>query len=292
MLQFRTALAALLLSAVPVAAHAAPAMWEVSDADSRIWLFGSMHLLPPGTEWRTPLFDATLAKADKVYFEADVGPWGIMGALIWSLKAGFNTAQHPWVPTLTSAQTAKLTAAITPLGLTLEQLGTYEPWLAEQIIEQKAIDKAGTGATAGAMVVGPDAVLEDELPKERKAYFETVSQQLNLMGAQPRDEQIAGLISSLDDLGGASGDLDAMATQWSGGDVDGLDKTMSTDPMVNGPLAETMLFGRNRNWVTTIETMLAQNQQDLIVVGAAHLIGNGSVTDLLAKAGFTVQRIQ
>ena len=292
MLRLKAAIAALILTALPASALAAPAMWEVSDGDSKVWLFGSMHLVPPGTEWRTPLFDATVAKAETVYFEADVGPWGIMGALIWSLKMGFNNARDPWLPTLTPEQTAKLATAITPLGLTPQQLGSYEPWLAEQVIEQKAVDKAGTDAGGGDMALGPDALLENELPKEKKAYFETVVQQLNLMGAAPRSEQIAGLMNSLDQLGGASTEMAGMARQWSGGDLDGLGKTVADDPMVKGALGETMLFGRNRNWVPVIEQMLAQNHQDLVVVGAAHLIGDGSVADLLSKAGFTVTRIQ
>ena len=61
-------------------AVAAPAMWEVRDADSVIWLFGSFHVLPENLEWRTPLFDQTLADADKIVFEADVRP-GAMAEL-------------------------------------------------------------------------------------------------------------------------------------------------------------------------------------------------------------------
>ena len=151
---------------------------------------------------------------------------------------------------------------------------------------------AGADAGTGASALGPDAVLENELPKEKKAYFETVVQQLKLMGSTSRSEQIASLMSALDKLGTAGGDVDNMARQWAGGDLDGLGKTVGDDPMVKGPLGETMLYGRNRNWIPTIEQMLAQNNQDLIVVGAAHLIGDGSVTDLLSKAGFTVTRIQ
>ena len=287
----RIALVALALPALPAMAAAAPAMWEVSDGDSKVWLFGSMHILPPGVDWQTPLLDTTVAKSELVYFEADVGPWGVLGALIWGLKMGFNTATDPWLPTLTPEQSAKLTAAITPLGLTLEQIGGYEPWLAEQVIEQKALDKAGTG-TGGTMHLGPDAVLEEQLPKERKAYFETVALQLNLMSSVPRSEQIDSLLNSLDQFDGTSLDLSSMAQQWSTGDLDGLGKTFAVDPLLDGPLAEILLFGRNRNWVPIIEDMLAQNHEDLVVVGAAHLVGDGSVIDLLGKAGFTVTRIQ
>ena len=38
--------------------------------------------------------------------------------------------------------------------------------------------------------------------------------------------------------------------------------------------------------------MLAQDRENLVIVGAAHLIGDGSVLDLLEKAGYDVERIQ
>ena len=57
-------------------------------------------------------------------------------------------------------------------------------------------------------------------------------------------------------------------------------------------LTQTLVLNRNQNWVATIEGLLRDNHKDLIVVGAGHLAGPGSVIDLLAKAGFTVQRIQ
>ncbi|HTO28872.1 MAG TPA: TraB/GumN family protein, partial [Devosia sp.] len=67
-----TLVALICLTALP--AWAAPAMWEIRDDDSAIWLFGSFHVLPEGTIWQTELFDNILAEADRVVFEADVRP--------------------------------------------------------------------------------------------------------------------------------------------------------------------------------------------------------------------------
>ena len=54
------------------AADAAPALWRVSDADSQIYLFGTLHVLSPKAKWRTPLYDQVLADAGTVWFEADM----------------------------------------------------------------------------------------------------------------------------------------------------------------------------------------------------------------------------
>ena len=41
------------IAATPTVVSAAPAIWEVSDSDSKVWLFGSVHVLPPAIAWRT-----------------------------------------------------------------------------------------------------------------------------------------------------------------------------------------------------------------------------------------------
>src|SRR5689334_11682507 len=69
------ALAAVILGVglgVAGAADAAPALWVVRDADSEIYLFGTLHALSPDARWRTPLYDRALANADTVWFEADL----------------------------------------------------------------------------------------------------------------------------------------------------------------------------------------------------------------------------
>ncbi|HYD46049.1 MAG TPA: TraB/GumN family protein, partial [Phenylobacterium sp.] len=53
-------------------AEAAPAMWLVKDADTEIYLFGSMHVLQPGLKWRTSAYDEAWRRADTVWFEADM----------------------------------------------------------------------------------------------------------------------------------------------------------------------------------------------------------------------------
>ena len=47
------------------AAQAAPAMWEVRDHDTRIYLFGSMHLLAPTATSCTPgrIISAAIVRA-------------------------------------------------------------------------------------------------------------------------------------------------------------------------------------------------------------------------------------
>jgi uncharacterized protein YbaP (TraB family) len=48
-----------------------PALWEVTvpGGDQRIWLFGTVHALPDGVEWRTPALEEALAGSDMLVVE-------------------------------------------------------------------------------------------------------------------------------------------------------------------------------------------------------------------------------
>ncbi|HEX4298169.1 MAG TPA: TraB/GumN family protein [Devosia sp.] len=279
------------LAAFASPAQAAPAMWEVSDGTHKVVLFGSVHVLPVGTQWRTPAFDAALAAAPEVYFETDIGPLGVLALTAKMVVLGFQSAGTSWVGQLTPAQLAELKPALAAIGMTPGQADRFPPWVAELQIAQGTI----TGGKTGAAAPGPgvDAQLQTELPKQRKAFFETPGQDFDLLAGDPLSVQIAQLFQTIESgQPTAATGLDAVVSAWAAGDVADIATTLkSTDPQ-DIAREQRLLFDRNRNWVPIIEGMLKAGDQDLIVVGAAHLAGDGSVLDLLGQAGYTVTRVQ
>ncbi|HVY87658.1 MAG TPA: TraB/GumN family protein, partial [Hyphomonadaceae bacterium] len=51
------------------AAAKGPGLWRIGDADTTIYLFGTVHVLPPDLNWRTTAVDKALGNAKAVYFE-------------------------------------------------------------------------------------------------------------------------------------------------------------------------------------------------------------------------------
>src|SRR3546814_14563562 len=49
----------------------APRMWEIRDQSGEIrgWLFGTIHALPDGARWRTPLLERAIEQADLLAVE-------------------------------------------------------------------------------------------------------------------------------------------------------------------------------------------------------------------------------
>ena len=265
-------------------------MWEARDADSRIVLFGSVHGLPADVNWRSSAFDTALADADLVYFETDIGPLGVVALTIKLMVQQFQTINDPWLQRLSDEQRERLQKALTPLGVTLDQAATMPPWLISLQLTYSAMQSSDLAIDIDP-AFGVESVLQWELPKERKGYFETPGQQFDLLAGGPIDQQIEQLFMTIDEGRDAGlAQLQEIVRAWEAGEVKQLEM-LARNP-AEAAMIELLLTQRNRNWIPTIETMLADNRENLIIVGAAHLAGEGSVLDLLADAGYTVTRIQ
>ena len=61
-----------------------PALWSVADADTTIYLFGTIHLLPENFQWRTARFDQAIDSSQQLVVETivdDKDPTKIMAAM-------------------------------------------------------------------------------------------------------------------------------------------------------------------------------------------------------------------
>jgi uncharacterized protein YbaP (TraB family) len=70
----------------PAPVQAEPAMWVVKDADSTIYLFGTVHLLKKNVVWNTPKVQAAMADASELWLEAlDTDDAAKVGPLVQQL---------------------------------------------------------------------------------------------------------------------------------------------------------------------------------------------------------------
>ena len=79
------------------AASAQARLWVIRDADSTIYLMGTVHLLRPGTEWRSPKIDAALKEATELWLETpdvDPSPQEEQAFRSLMLRAGMSTGAN------------------------------------------------------------------------------------------------------------------------------------------------------------------------------------------------------
>lgn len=277
----------LALAALAAPALAAPAMWEVSDSDSKIWIFGSIHVLPDNYEWRTELFDTTLAKADKVVFEADVSPVAQAQIGAEAFATGIYTDGTLLTDVISDEQEAQMRAVLAKSNIPVGTVLAMRPWLALNTISVAAMMDLGMSAQ------GVEFILQPELPADRMAFLETGPEQLAVLSSGTEAEQIAMLASTLDQLDVMPKMMEKMLRSWGNGKPDDLVKLFAME--MGGHEAvflDRLLYARNKNWIAPLETMLADNEQALVIVGAGHLAGEQNVLQLLEQQGYTVDRVQ
>jgi hypothetical protein len=81
-----------------------------------------------------------------------------------------------------------------------------------------------------------------------------------------------------------------MVKAWHQGSLDGLEQlveTFKTYPL----FYKKLLVQRNRNWVPQIASFLKEDNNVLIIVGAAHLAGEDGLIALLTKQGYHLERV-
>jgi len=82
-----------------------------------------------------------------------------------------------------------------------------------------------------------------------------------------------------------------MVAAWQRGDVEKLDKMLKESLEDYPDLAQVLLYDRNARWVPRIEALLAADKDCLVIAGAAHLVGAGSVVERLAARGYKVEQV-
>lgn len=266
-------------------ATAEPALWKVSDADSHVWLFGSVHMLDMQRDWRSPRFEAALAESELVYFEIILNTEAYATMTRLTLTEGMNRDGKTLDDYLTIDQRAILRAAAEAHGVDYAALKRMRPWLAEMTL----IQQSGFGMEMQAGAAGVETIIADEIDDDREREFETPEFQFELLTGRSEEEQVASLMMTAASLGRQGDLLSAMIEDWLAGDVEGLHQAMIAEiGSIDDPLYRRLISDRNHAWVDQIEDILARNESALIIVGAGHLAGPMAVQALLEAEGYTV----
>lgn len=276
------------VAAAPRAEGAGPALWVIRDADSTIYLFGTVHVLRPTTGWATDRIDTAFDSAEQIYFEIS-NPDDQAAMMPIMRRFGF-APQTPLSSLLTAEENADLQAAAASIGLPVAQIDIFRPWLAALTLSIAPLAKAGYDPASGVELVLKSRALAAGKPIHG---FETLEEQIGLIAGLPEDAQLDFLRSTLKTYENATVELDRLVGAWSQGDVAAIErygvKEMKDDNQV---VYDTLLTQRNTNWAGQIQTLLDGSGTIFVAVGAAHLAGDDSVQSILERRGVHTTRVE
>jgi len=279
-----------LLAAAPAQPQAHPALWKLSDADTTIYLFGTIHILPAGTVWMDPPIKRAVESAQSLTLEAvlDQDPGQVATVL---MKIGTAKGLPPLAERVPSAKRAPLAAMVKASGLPSTFLDGMKSWAAAIMLTGPALQQIGVDA-ATSPGVEPQLTTLFRSAKKPVEGFETAEVQLGYFDRLPESAQRAFLVATLDDPAKAKADFVKMIAAWEKGDPAAIEKSFADDPEFTPALRDLLIRQRDRKWADAIAKRLDQPGTVFVAVGAGHLVGPDSVQRMLSDKGLKVVRVQ
>lgn len=265
-----------------------PALWKVSDADTTIYLFGTIHLLPKGLAWQSPKIVAAIQASDDLMLETVLDPDpSVTGAIL--VKLGVSPNLPPLLDRVPANKRAALQKAVDKSGVPLTALDKFETWAAALTLASSAMRDLDASAEHGA-----EKVLTARFTAAHKpvAGLETPTQQLGFFDALPEAAQRDFLLSIADDSTDAKTEFDKMVKAWSAGDVNQIALTFDGELKQSPQLSQALIKRRNANWTAWVQARMAKPGTVFMAVGAGHLAGPDSVEAMLAAKGIKAVRLQ
>ncbi len=268
----------------------APAIWRIADADTTIYLFGTIHSLPIGFRWRNPGLEAVILRADSLLLESvEEETEGI--DLMLGLAG--RESMPPLQDRISPRYHAKLAAFQRTLPAALvEQMDAMPTWAAALSVSAVRDMLAGEVSAQGA-----DDWLEHHFRSVGKPVeaIEDSGSVVESINAVPEAAQRRMLEAALITPARRREVLEGPAHAWARGEV-GPDSPLIIMPEDLDPssaLADPMLTRRNAAWVEELIARLdSRSGVILFAAGAGHFVGSGSVLEMLETRGVAIERVQ
>jgi uncharacterized protein YbaP (TraB family) len=250
-------------------------MWLVTGESNRVYLLGSVHLLRQDDH---PLpGEIDMDDVDPLAMQATVNRLGLLGD-DESLRDLMGEELY----------TRALVAA-EAMDIPLDMLDRAEPWFAALTIEQLALSRIGFNPVHGIEMHMLARAGRDGKPVHG---FETIEEQLGLLDGLSLDAQRDLLMQTLVEGANISEIMDQLIEAWRTGNTVFLEEQLLAEIVRYPELYKAIVADRNRNWVNTIDKLLGDDQDYLVIVGTLHLVGEDGVPALLAERGFGVSQMQ
>ena len=268
---------------------AKPALWQVSDADTTVYLFGTIHLLPQNYAWRSPEFNKAVASSQSLVVETivDLKHPEQYQSLVMGL--GFKDGLPPLVERVPAELRPKLQEAIKQSPIPAAALDRMETWLAGLTLLQVKFGQMGLAGSDGV-----EETLKNQFTAVHKPIgeLETNAQQLGYFDALPEDAQVELLKGAIEDPQGMRKEFGDMLDSWARGDLAGIAKTFDSDMAEVPAMRDALIVRRNATWSKWVQQRMGSPGTVMVAVGAGHLAGSDSVISLLERQGYKVHRIQ
>jgi uncharacterized protein YbaP (TraB family) len=254
-------------------------LWKVTSPTATVYLVGSMHILASKDVYPLPgEVEKAFADSSVLAVEADVRNVDQQHMMEMVQKYGMYTAGDSLSHHLSKSTADALASFCSNNGFPCATLEPLRPWMAGMLVSVWPIVKAGVDPKNGIDM----HFLNEVKTNQRVAELESADAQFELLSGQSEEEQDKFLAYSLE----GAGKMQELEKAYLGGDIDALLKDLPP----SSQLTEHLINERNVRMSQKVADFLKAKGTSFVVVGAAHVIGDKGIANLLQQQGYKVER--
>lgn len=264
-------------------------LWELEDTRGRVLLMGSIHFLRASDYPLPAAMERAYAAADVLVMEINMADLDQLQAQATMMQMAIDPQGRNLETLMGERAYAQASKDARAINVQLDMFQTFEPWFAALQITQLHLMQLGFDPTLGIEQQWTARARQDG---KRMRGLETLEDQLGTLDSLPESAQRKFLLQSLAEAAQAADMVDRMLSAWRNGDLDALEVETTKALREQPEVYQRLLVDRNRNWASQIEAFAQDDGNYLVVVGSAHLLGEDSVLQMLAEAGYPAKRIR
>jgi len=267
-----------------------PAMWKITDHDSTLYLFGTVHLMQPDINWQRRDMQAAFDDVGILFFETPDDEKSVLQTSILQREYGVYTNGERLSDQLDGINVNRLTAAAYNAEVPLARLENFKPWLAADILTVAGADIAGlryeNSADAQMRIKAITAKKSIRALDTVETYFEAVAKQPDWVQMQAFEETIKNFNTLVSDT-------KTINAAWLIGNTERLETDVLIPAQESSPELYAALFTqRNKKWVKTLDEFMNGDTNAMVVAGIGHMLGEGGLPTRFEDLGFTVERVR
>ncbi|MBC7866130.1 MAG: TraB/GumN family protein [Gloeobacteraceae cyanobacterium ES-bin-316] len=259
-------------------------LWEISGKDLKkpSYLFGTFHMMCKADIQFSKNLLAALKNSEEVYFEMDLDdPSNTLGALFFMNMKDGKTLKDLY----TAEEYNKLLLFFKDsLRTSLGSFQKMKPSFLEAFLYPKLMPCKNLSG------VEQELLKIAAIEKKEIKGFETIAFQAAFFDSIPYSAQAKSLLNSIDSIENYKKYFEKMVDVYQSQKLDSIESLFNEEEFGLKDGLELLLDKRNINWVAQLKTILP-SKNIFMAVGAAHLVGQKGVIELLKKEGYTLTPI-
>lgn len=278
----------LLYLSFAITGYAETSVWKISHGNNELYLAGTIHLLAEKDLPFPQAFDTAYENSAEVVLETDLKALFDPATQIQMMEQMSYRDGRMLPQVISESLYQELTTYLSARGLPSQMFIATKPSGVMMTLLGLELQRLGIGQS------GPDLVYYQRAVQANKPVsgLESVADHIGFVARMGEGNEEAFLRQTLADLERTGEMMAEIVSYWKQGDEEALERSVLADMRDRFPqVYQSLVVTRNNHWLPQIEQMLIDSDTEMVLVGAAHLVGPDGLLHLFRSRGYRIEQM-